>query len=80
MAGLISITVVPVPVTLLVVISIVSNVLSSLVFLIVMFPLSTSTFSLKVKNIFAVLETLVALSVGLLEESVGAVLQEEGTL
>ena len=52
----------------------VSNVLSSLVFLIVIFPLSTSTDSLKVNVIFAVVDTLVALSDGTEEERVGLVL------
>ena len=80
MAGLISIIFVPVPVTLLLVTSIVSNVLSSLVFLIVILPLSTSTFSSKVKIIFAVLETSAASSAGVLEERVGAALHEDGTL
>ena len=80
MAGLISIVFVPVPVTLLLVTSIVSNALSSLVFFIVILPLSTSTFSLKVKTIFAVLDTFVASSAGVLDDSVGAVVHEEGTL
>ena len=71
MAGLIVIWFVPVPVTLFPVTSIVSNVLSSLVFLIVIFPLSTSTASLKVKVIFAVADTAVSLSVGIDEERVG---------
>ena len=53
---------------------------SSLVFFIVILPLSTSTFSLKVNNILAVLDTLVALSVGILDDKVGAAVQEEGTL
>ena len=64
----------PLPVTLFPVTSIVSNVLSSLVFLIVIFPLSTSTASLKVKVIFAVADTVVSLSVGIDEERVGFVL------
>ena len=74
MAGLIVIWFVPVPVTLFPVTSIVSNVLSSLVFLIVIFPLSTSTASLKVKVIFAVADTAVSLSIGIDEERVGFVL------
>ena len=52
----------------------VSNVLSSLVFLIVIFPLSTSTSSLKVRKILAFLPTPVALSAGADEERLGFVL------
>ena len=74
MEGLIVIWFVPVPVTLFSVTSIVSRVLSSLVFLIVIFPLSTSTASLKVKVIFAAADTPVALSTGTDEERVGFVL------
>ena len=72
--GLIVISLVPVPVTLFPVTSIVSKVLSSLVFLIVIFPLSTSTASLKVNVIFAVANTPVALSDGTEEDRVGLVL------
>ena len=62
------------PVTALSVTSIVSRVELSLVFLIVIFPLSTSTASLKFKVIFAVVDIPVALSVGVDEERVGLVL------
>ena len=64
----------PVPVTLELVTSIVSNVELSDVFLIVMFPVSTSTFSLKFKIIFASSATSVALSDGLDELNDGLVL------
>ena len=53
--------------------SIVSTVLSSDVFLIVISPLSTSTLSSKFKTIFAFTSTAVALSAGDDEERVGAV-------
>ena len=62
------------PVTALSVTSIVSRVELSLVFLIVIFPLSTSTASLKFKVIFAVADTPVALSDGTEEDRVGLVL------
>ena len=52
MVGLIVIAVEPLPLTLAPVTSIVSIVLSSDVFFIVIFPLSASTASLKVKTIF----------------------------
>ena len=52
--------------------SIVSTVLLSLVFLIVIFPVSTSTASEKVNSIFADKETPIALSAGELELSVGS--------
>ena len=48
--------------------------LSSDVFLIVIFPVSTSTFSLKFRTIFASIATLVALSAGLADDNVGLVL------
>jgi len=60
--GLIVIAVEPLPLTLAPVTSIVSIVLSSEVFLIVIFPLSASTASLKVKTIFVFIATSVALS------------------
>ena len=44
------------------------------VFLIVMFPLSASTLSLKLRTIFASIATPVALSAGVDELKVGAVL------
>ena len=52
----------------------ISRVLLSLVFLIVIFPLSTSTASLKVRKILAFLPTPVALSAGADEERLGFVL------
>ena len=63
----------PFPVTLLLVTLIVSTVLSSEVFLIVMLPLSASTVSLNVRTMFASTATLVASSAGLEELKVGAV-------
>ena len=63
---------VPVPDTRSVsVTSIVSTVESSDVFLIVIFPLSASTFSLKFKTIFASLSTSIASSAGTDEVNVG---------
>ena len=59
------------PVTWLLVTSIVSKVESSVVFLIVIFPVSTSTISLKFRTIFAFTATLVALSAGVDEFKVG---------
>ena len=53
---------------------IVSKVLLSDFFLMVMFPVSTSTISLKFKTIFASLDTLVALSAGVDELKVGKTL------
>ena len=73
MSGLIVISVEPLPLTLAPVTSIVSMVLSSEVFLIVIFPLSASTASLKVRTIFAFIATSVALSDGLEDDRVGAV-------
>ena len=63
----------PDPVTLLPVTSIVSTVESSDVFLIVIFPVSASTLSLKFRTIFASIATAVALSAGDDELRVGAV-------
>ena len=63
----------PFPVTLLLVTPIVSTVLLSEAFLIVMLPLSVSTVSLKVRTMFASTATLVALSAGVDELRVGAV-------
>ncbi len=51
----------------------IATVLSSLVFFIVIFPLSASTASLNVKTIFVPILTSLALSVGLEDESVGFV-------
>ena len=62
---------VPVPVTLLPVTSIVSTVELSDVFLRVIFPVSTSTFSSKFKTIFESRATSVALSEGLDELKIG---------
>ena len=45
-----------------------------MVFLIVIFPVSTSTFSLKFRTIFASLKTSVALSAGVDEFKVGSTL------
>ena len=56
--------------------SIVSIVLSSEVFLIVIFPLSASTASLKVKTIFVFIVTSVALSDGLDDDKDGASLSK----
>ena len=70
--GLTVICDVPVPVTWPLVTSIVSIVLSSEVFLIVILPLSTSTFSLKFKIILALIPTSVVSSAGLDELKVGA--------
>ena len=50
-----------------------SNVVSSVVFLIIMLPLSASTASLKVRTILAVSETPVAPSAGVAEAKVGTV-------
>ena len=61
----------PEPVTLLPVTSIVSIVELSDVFLIVIFPVSTSTFSLKLRTMFAFTPTAVALSAGVDELRVG---------
>ena len=63
-SGLTVICDVPVPVTWPLVTSIVSIVLSSEVFLIVILPLSTSTFSLKFKIILAFMPTSVVSSAG----------------
>ena len=72
--GFTVICVVPVPVTFELVTSIVSKALLSDVFLIVIYPVSTSTISLKFKIIFASLDTLVALSAGVDELKVGKTL------
>ena len=69
----------PFPVTLLLVTLIVSTVLSSEVFLIVILPLSVSTVSLNVKTIFALTATPVALSAGVDDERVGAVVSFDVT-
>ena len=70
--------VVPDPLTFVAsVTAIVSIIELSLVFLIIIFPLSTSTISEKVSTIFAVVETPVALSDGVLEESLGTVITEK---
>ena len=69
----------PLPLTLAPVTSIVSMVLSSDVFLIVILPLSASTSSLKFKTIFALTATLVALSAGVEDERVGAVVSFDVT-
>ena len=69
--GFTVICVVPVPVTFELVTSIVSKVLLSEVFLIVIFPVSTSTLSSKFKTIFALSDTLVALSAGVDDDNVG---------
>ena len=50
--------------------------LSSEVFLIVIFPLSASTASLNVRTILEFLATAVALSAGVDEDSVGAILSK----
>ena len=63
----------PFPVTWLLVTVMLSTVLSSEVFLIVILPLSVSTVSLKVRTMFASTATLVALSAGVDELRVGAV-------
>ena len=70
----------PLPLTLAPVTSIVSIVLSSEVFLIVILPLSTSTASLNVSTILAFTATPVALSVGSEDDSVGAVVSFEVTI
>ena len=67
------ISVVPVPVTLEPVTSMVSTVELSDDFLIVILPLSTSTASLKVRTILAVLTIPVAPSAGAEEDRVGIV-------
>ena len=63
----------PDPVTWVLVTSIVSTVLSSLVFLIVIFPLSTSTASLKFKTIFVSTATSVSRWAGEDEDKLGLV-------
>ena len=73
-AGLMVIAVPPVPVTFELPTGIDSNVESSLVFLIRILPVSTSTFSLKFRTIFAFSPTPVALSLGVEEDKVGAML------
>ena len=65
----------PDPVTLLPVTSIVSTVESSDVFLIVIFPVSASTLSLKFRTMFESTATPVALSEGVEELNVGKVLE-----
>ena len=65
---------VPVPVTWPLVTSIVSIVISSEVFLTVMFPVWTVTLSLKFKIILASLATSVALSAGDDDDKVGSIL------
>ena len=67
-------TVVPVPVTKLLVISNVTTVESSSIFLIYILPVSTSTSSLKVNTILVSIETPTASSSGDLAVSVGFVL------
>ena len=62
------------PVTFELVTSIVSKVLSSEVFLIVIFPVSTSTISLKLRMMFAPSKTPVASSAGVDELKVGKTL------
>src|SRR6056300_137104 len=57
--------------------SIVSTITSPVVFLIVIFPVLTSTASENVNTIFAEEETPVALSAGLLEDNVGGTLVNE---
>ena len=54
----------------------VSTVLSSEVFFIVILPLSASTFSLKFSTMFASTATSVALSAGLEDDNVGFVLSD----
>ena len=65
----------PDPDTFAPVTSIVSTVLSSDVFLIVIFPVSASTFSLKFRTIFESTATLVASSEGVEELNVGSVFE-----
>ena len=62
---------VPVPVTLLPATSMVSKIVLSVVFLIVILPVWTVTFSLKFKTMFASLATLGASSAGVDELRVG---------
>ena len=73
LVGLTVIVVVPVPVTKPPVTSIVSTVLSSDVFLMVILPVSTSTASSKVKTMFEPTVTPVASSVGVDDDKLGAV-------
>jgi len=73
LVGLIVIAVVPVPVTCASPTAIVATVELSEVFLIVMLPDSTSTASLKFRTILAFAATLAALSAGVDEDRVGAV-------
>ena len=75
--GLIVICVPPLPLTFAPVTSIVSIVLLSEVFLIVILPLSASTASSKFRTMFAFTATLVALSAGVEDERVGAVVSLE---
>ena len=56
--------------------SMVSTVLLSEVFFIVIFPLSASTFSLKFNTMFASTATSIALSEGLDDDNVGFVLSD----
>ena len=64
---------VPVPVTKLLVISNVTTVVSSSIFLIYILPVSTSTSSLKVNTILVSIGTLIASSRGDVTVSVGFV-------
>ena len=64
---------VPVPVTKLLVISNVTTVVSSSIFLIYILPVSTSTSSLKVNTILVSIGTLIASSRGDVTVSVGLV-------
>ena len=70
-AGLMVIEVVPVPVTFESVTAMLSNVESSLVFLIRILPDSRSTTSLKVSTMFALTATFTALSDGTEEFRIG---------
>ena len=67
----------PFPLTWLLVTSIVSTVLLSEVFFIVILPLSVSTVSLKVRTMLASSSTSVASSAGVEDESVGLALSTE---
>ena len=70
----------PVPVTRLLFAAIVSKILLSVVFLIIISPSPALTFSSNVKKILAVFEIFKSLSAGELDERVGAAVQEAGTL
>ena len=60
--------------------AIVSKTVLSEVFLIIISPSPALTFSSKVKKILAVFETFMSSSAGVLDESVGGSVHEEGTL